>query len=332
MVPQTEKPTIGCRPSIAGHFKIARVDHWVKNVFVLPGIVVALSLQPDGFDAGSLLVRMVLGLLSTGLIASSNYVLNEILDAPFDRLHPTKRFRSVPSGQVNIPVAYVQWLLLMLAGAAIGWMISIPFVVTVLVLWVMGIVYNVRPIRSKDLPYIDILSEAVNNPLRLLLGWFIVDSGTIPPVSLLISYWMVGCFFMAIKRFAEYREIGKPQDAENYRRPFRFYNDTRLIVTIMFYASISMLFFGAFIVRYRLELVLSFPLVALVMATYLLIGFKKDSATQAPEKLYREPRLIATLVACTVLTVVLLFVDIPVLYTIFPASVQTWSDLTTLPR
>jgi hypothetical protein len=99
----------------------------------------------------------------------------------------------------------------------------------------------------------------------------------------------------------------------------------------MFYASISMLFFGAFIVRYRLELVLAFPLVALVMATYLSIGFKKDSAAQAPEKLYREPPLMASIVLCTILIVVLLFVDIPVLYKVFPASVQSWSDLTTLP-
>ncbi|MEJ2722405.1 MAG: UbiA family prenyltransferase, partial [bacterium] len=148
--------------------KIARVDHWVKNVFVLPGIVVALSLQPGEVAAGPLVIRMLLGLLSTGLIASSNYVLNEVLDAPFDRLHPTKRRRPVPSGQVNIPLAYIQWLVLMAAGAVTGWLVSVPFVVTVLFLWLMGIVYNVRPVRSKDLPYVDVLSEAVNNPLRFL--------------------------------------------------------------------------------------------------------------------------------------------------------------------
>ena len=99
----------------------------------------------------------------------------------------------------------------------------------------------------------------------------------------------------------------------------------------MFYASISMLFFGAFIVRYRLELVLAFPLVALVMATYLAIGFKPGSATQTPEKLYREPILMVSVVACAVLIAVLLFVDIPALHEIFPASVQSWSDLKSIP-
>ena len=66
--------------------------------------------------------------------------------------------------------------------------------------------------RSIDLrtPYVDVLSESVNNPLRLLLGWFVVTPDVVPPVSLLVAYWMVGAFFMASKRFAEYRSIGDP--------------------------------------------------------------------------------------------------------------------------
>src|SRR5271157_4868834 len=33
------------RPTFRGHIEIARVDEWVKNVFVLPGVVVALSVD-----------------------------------------------------------------------------------------------------------------------------------------------------------------------------------------------------------------------------------------------------------------------------------------------
>ena len=83
--------------------------------------------------------------------------------------------------------------------------------------------------------------------------------------------------------------------------------------------------------RYRLELVLSFPMVAVVMATYLSIAFKEQSAAQAPEKLYREPNLMVSVIVCTVLIGVLLFVDMPFLYRLFPASIQTLSDLTSFP-
>ena len=85
----------------------------------------------------------------------------------------------------------------------------------------------------------------------------------------------------------------------------------------MFYASAAMLFLGAFVMRYRLELILSFPLVALVMAIYLRLAFKPDSAVINPEKLYREPLLMAAVVVCAVLMLVLLFVDIPALDTVF---------------
>jgi decaprenyl-phosphate phosphoribosyltransferase len=85
----------------------------------------------------------------------------------------------------------------------------------------------------------------------------------------------------------------------------------------MFYGSFGMLTFGVFIMRYRLELILAFPLIALVMAIYFSLAFKPDSAVQRPETLYREPALMASVVACTVVLIVLLFVDVPALARIF---------------
>ncbi|MDE3198421.1 MAG: hypothetical protein KGN84_18880, partial [Acidobacteriota bacterium] len=66
------------------YLSIARFDHWVKNVFALPGIVIACSVAPP-VHFGSLLLRIIAGMLGLGLVASSNYVLNEVLDAPFDK-------------------------------------------------------------------------------------------------------------------------------------------------------------------------------------------------------------------------------------------------------
>ena len=82
-----------------------------------------------------------------------------------------------------------------------------------------------------------------------------------------------------------------------------------------------MLFFGAFAMRYRMELIVSFPLIALVMAIYLAVGFRPDSAAQRPEGLYREPVLMVAVVACTVLVVTLLFVDLPTVNRIFVPTI-----------
>jgi 4-hydroxybenzoate polyprenyltransferase len=310
------------RPSLQGHLEIARIDHWFKNAFVLPGIAAALSMDPWFIPPG-LTWRIVIGLLAICLVASSNYVINEVIDAPFDRYHPTKCKRPVPSGRVSIRLAYVQWFVLMMVGIGLGLTISIPYALTLLALWGMGCIYNIPPLRSKDAPYVDVLSEAVNNPLRMLAGWFIAGTTLMPPVSLVLSYWMIGCYFMALKRFAEYRDIHDHDRAASYRKSFAFYSEERLMTSVVFYGSTAMLFFGAFIMRYRLELIVSFPLVALVMATYLGLAYKENSAAQRPEGLYREPILMGVVFICIVAIVLLFFIDIPILHRIFIPTVRT---------
>jgi 4-hydroxybenzoate polyprenyltransferase len=308
------------RSTVRGLFEIARVDHWFKNVFVLPGVVVALGFAPLSADASAIrtfLMRLVVGLVAVCIVASSNYGLNEVMDAPFDRFHPEKRQRPVPSGRVNIRLAYLEWLVLAAIGIAMGALLSLGLGAALAALWVMGCVYNISPLRSKDVPYVDVLSEAVNNPLRMLVGWYIVDPGGLAPVSLLVSYWMAGCYFMAIKRFAEYRHIGDRSRAIAYRRSFARITEQSLLISIVFYASAAMLFFGAFAMRYRIELIVSFPLIALVMAIYLDVGFRPDSAAQRPEGLYREPVLMAAVVSCTILVTILLFVDLPSVSRVF---------------
>lgn len=298
------------QPSLAGHLAILRIDHWFKNVFVVPGIVVALTM-PGDVEVAAAATRIALGLLGLCLVCSSNYVINEVLDAPFDRYHPTKRARPVPSGRVSVPWAYAQWIALFVIGTGIGSLVSPSFAWCIVSLWGMGCIYNIPPIRSKDRAYIDVLSEAVNNPIRLLAGWLMVGPDAIPPASLLLSYWMAGCYFMAIKRLAEYRFIGEPEVAATYRRSFKHYTENRLLTSVMFYASAAMLFFGVFVMRYRLELVLSFPLIASAMAVYLNLGLRPNSPTQNPESLYREPRLMITCVACMLTVFACLYVDMP---------------------
>ncbi|MEZ2347462.1 UbiA prenyltransferase family protein [Terriglobus sp. RCC_193] len=305
------KPTVSLGERVRAHIAIARLDHSIKNLFVLPGVIVPLSAYPALLDR-DLVVRLVLAFFSITLVACSNYVINEVLDAPFDRLHPIKKNRPAARGVVNIPAAYIQWLCMMLAGVAIGWFfIGKMFTLVALILWIMGCLYNFPPVRTKDKPYVDVLTESVNNPLRMLLGWYAVTAVLVPPVSLLIAYWMIGCYFMALKRFSELNEIGDRTVAGSYRKSFRHYTPERLLVSVLFYASTAMLFLGAFIIRYRMELILGFPLVAFTMAIYLQIAFKPQSAVQNPEKLYREPLLMASFVATSLVMAILLFIRMP---------------------
>jgi hypothetical protein len=176
----------------------------------------------------------------------------------------------------------------------------------------MGTLYNIPPVRLKELPYMDVLSESVNNPIRLAMGWYAAGLDKIPPLSMIIAYWMFGAFLMAVKRLAEYRMINDPVRAEQYRKSFGFYNDERLIVSIIFYASAFALMSGVFLEKYNIEqLVLATPLVAFCMAYYMHIGFKPNSAAQHPERLIHEKKLMLLVAGTFTLCAVLLFVKIP---------------------
>jgi decaprenyl-phosphate phosphoribosyltransferase len=306
------------RARLDGHLNLLRLDHSVKQVFVIPGIVIAASLTGAALDRG-LLARTLLGLAAVMAAASSNYVLNELLDAPYDRLHPTKRLRPAACRSISVPLAYAQWLVAGALGFALALEVSMPLFFSVLSLWVMGCLYNIPPVRTKDVPYLDVLSESVNNPIRLCVGWYIVTAVVIPPVSLLVAYWMLGAYFMALKRFSEYRQIGR-DSAVKYRRSFEFYNEQSLLTSVLFYAATAMLFFGAFIMRYRMEMVFAFPFIALLMAVYFQLSFVEDSPVQNPEKLYREPRIMTLLAVCCFVLVAMLYINLPWLARVFPKS------------
>lgn len=315
------------------YVQIARPDHWFKNVFMLLGVVLALFYRPDVFQTPEMLLTtgktILVGLVAVCLIVSSNYVINEILDAPTDKAHPSKYARPIPSGKVKLPLAYAEWLLLGALGLMISWTLNRPFFWSAAVLLVMGCAYNIPPIRTKEWIYLDVLSESVNNPLRLLLGWYLVLPSQVPPLSLLISYWMLGAFFMATKRFAEYRWINDPERAAQYRKSFKRYSEDKLLISMFIYAIASALFLGVFIVRYRMELILSAPLLAGFYGYYLFVGLKPDSAVQNPERLYREKGLMLYLIICVAAFFILMFWDIPVLYDYFnvapPSAGTLWN-------
>lgn len=91
------------------YFKICRVGHWLKNIFILFGHVVALVLSPG------LILNALLSLAPACLIASSYYILNEILDAPFDALHPAKLLANpliiattILTGAISVWLPYAQ--------------------------------------------------------------------------------------------------------------------------------------------------------------------------------------------------------------------------------
>ncbi|MDR1448272.1 MAG: UbiA family prenyltransferase [Candidatus Ancillula sp.] len=257
--------------------------------------------------------NIILALLATSFIASSNYVINEWLDRHFDKYHPIKKNRPAVSVGLKAPIVYLEYAVFTCLGLSISFLVGRTCFITVLILWIMGLVYNVKPIRSKDIAYLDVISESLNNALRLLIGWFAVLPLVLPPSSIILGYWMGGAYLMAIKRYSEYRTIDNPEMAGRYRKSFKHYTEKTLLNSSLFYAMFSVFLIGAFLIKYHIEYIIAMPFICILYVIYFNLSFQKDSTAQAPEKLLKEKKLMIFMLFLIVQIGVLTFIKIPVL-------------------
>lgn len=300
--------------AIRDYVAIARFDHMTKHVFIIPGIVLAYVLR--GVHADNFIFNLILGLVSATCIAAANYVINEWLDREFDKFHPSKSGRTAVNIRLNRTLVYGEYAFLVLIGLVTAFTLGLAFFIVSIAFVLSGIIYNVWPFRTKDHAFVDVLSESLNNPIRLMLGWAIVDPTTLPPSSLLLTYWMGGSFLMAAKRLSEYRSIAEVQGKEllgKYRRSFNSYTADSLMVSCFVYGLMSAFFLAVFLVKYRIEYLIATPVIAGLFAQYFALSLRHDSVAQKPEKLFQEKRLMMNVAATVAVLVVLTFVNIPVL-------------------
>ena len=296
------------------YLAIARLDHAIKHIFILPGLLLALVLRPD--DNVLSLQGALLTLLSCIFSASANYVINEWLDAPFDAHHPRKSSRPCVAKRMSPALIGLEYATLAVLAVIVASLVAPLVVYATIALLISGIVYNVQPLRLKDVGIVDVLCEAINNPIRMVFGWAMVDPTTLPPGSMLLAYWMGGAFLMNTKRLAEYREVVAKVGVEKlnmYRRSFSNYTELTLIIASFLYAQLSLVGIAVFMVKYKIEYVLTVPLLSALFCVYFYIGMQNQSTAQTPERLFRERLLMVMTGIVGVAFLILTFVNIPFL-------------------
>ena len=300
------------------YIRLLRIDHWIKNLFMLPGVAIAVtfnSITASQIINSGVIVSVVIAFVALCLASSANYTINEWLDRDLDRLHPFKNHRVANHYSFSGNKVWGQYALLVsvvcLTFVAQHW--SVNFYLTSLL--VMGIFYNVKPIRLKDHHYADVISESINNPIRFAIGWHAV-SPTVPvPASAFFAFWGGGIFLMSLKRYSEMIIVNDQMLLSQYRKSFQYWNPNKLIAFAFAGGLVSMTFMGIMLVRYRLEYILVVPSLVLMFVEYLKISLRKDLASIAPEQLMKKSKLQFLVLLVTLCFATLSFIDIPFLET-----------------
>jgi decaprenyl-phosphate phosphoribosyltransferase len=190
----------------------ARPRQWPKNLLVFAAPLAGATLgRPDGF--GYALVAFA----AFTAASSAVYLINDVMDAERDRLHPTKRTRPIASGRLPKPLA----LALALVGLGLA-MLASSLIREPRLALVIGIYVLTSWLYSaglKHVPGVELVIVASGFVLRAIGG---AVATHVPPSPWFLTICSLGALMVAIgKRYTELSVLGA--EAAAHRPVMRWY-------------------------------------------------------------------------------------------------------------
>jgi decaprenyl-phosphate phosphoribosyltransferase len=170
--------------------QLIRVRHWVKNLFLFI----------PSFFAGHLfkseeLLMVGIGAFAFSLVASGVYVINDYRDRFVDRLHPTKKFRPIASGEIGTVSAWILIVILVGCGLLLAAALEMAFFYLLVSYFVMNLGYS---FGLKNIPIVDLFIVSLGFLLRVYSGGVIADLPITHWLSIMIL--LLALFLIIAKR------------------------------------------------------------------------------------------------------------------------------------
>lgn len=170
-----------------------RLHQWTKNILVFVPIIMAHQIF-----VGATLLNTLLAFFCFGLVASSIYIMNDLMDLRQDRRHPTKRHRPFASGALPVTAGLALVPLLLMLAAAMALKLPPAFMLVMGTYFVLNLGYTLY-LKRKLL--VDVLALSGAYTLRILAG---NAAGPIELSNWLLAFSMFLFLSLAlVKRYVE---------------------------------------------------------------------------------------------------------------------------------
>ncbi len=191
--------------------KAMRFQQWAKNALLFLPLIAAHETDL------SLWFKVFMVFWAFGLIASSTYIWNDLMDLSSDRKHPRKKYRAIACSDLSIVHALQAMILISILGWLLAWWAGGWQVVSLLLLYTCATLLYTFVL--KQLAFIDVLVLALLYTLRVLTGGL--------AIHLEVSNWLLATSLFVflslalVKRCAELEFMSLEDKKDMHGRGYR---------------------------------------------------------------------------------------------------------------
>ena len=162
------------------YLKLIRINNWIKNLFIL----LPLFFSGEFFNSIKF-INTLYATISFSLVTSLVYIINDIFDKEFDKIHPEKKNRPIPSGKISVKRSLILGVCLLSIGLIGIWNISLNSFFLTIFYVLLNLLYS---IKLKQISILDFIIVAIGFVIRILIG------GEIGNIEL--TQWMIVLVFL----------------------------------------------------------------------------------------------------------------------------------------
>lgn len=188
--------------SFLNYIKAIRAYQWLKNLLIFIPLITSHSFNEINF------FQAFIGFIAFNIIASSGYLINDLLDLESDRTHLRKRNRPIASGKLSIPSGSILALILFAAGFLLASFQNFQFLLVLILYFIVSFSYSIY-LKKKAL--YDVFILALLYSIRVIAGAVVID------VSL--SSWLIAFSTFLFLSLALVKRCSELIQVENAKGP-----------------------------------------------------------------------------------------------------------------
>ncbi len=297
------------------YLRVLRVNQWIKNLVIFTAII--FSGQLFNID---LFTNTIKAFFIFCLLSSSSYILNDIIDYPFDKKHSIKKYRPIASGEITMPEATFLVFVLTIISLLLALFFSTSFFIISLIFIILHFLYS---LFLKRHPVVDIFTISFSFTIRAYAG--VVATGFHIPIWMMLTIFFMSLFMATVKRHAELVAHGRETRISLYRYNEHFLDfltytaTTSTIMSYSFYTYFEKLpqteteiskFFNLTFPGFeaRKLLMISIPLVVYGIARYAQLLYEKAEGERPERIITTDIPLVVTIGLWGIIVISLIYI------------------------